>query len=188
MVVTHTARATAAILNKNLIRFLIMPELCLMIMDATELKDAIAKYVAATSSVEQALATGTDLDNKASDGWSARMVVHHLADSETSSYSRLRSLLAEKTPPTLIGYDEGNWAITPSLGYESSDIKNSLAVYKSVRTATADVLNRLTVSDLAKEGIHTERGKYTVQDWLRIYSKHPTDHAEQIVKAFKGLA
>jgi hypothetical protein len=50
------------------------------------------------------------------------------------------------------------------------------------------VLNRLTISDLTKEGIHSERGKYTVADWLRIYSKHPVDHAEQITKAFKGLA
>lgn len=157
-------------------------------MYANELKTAISNYINATSSVEEALSQGTDLDNRAPDGWSARMVVHHLADSETSSYSRLRSLLAEKTPPTLIGYDEGNWAITPALGYEKSDIKNSLAVFKAVRASTADVLSRITLDDLAKEGIHSERGKYTVQDWLRIYSKHPVDHAEQIVKAFKGLS
>lgn len=157
-------------------------------MDANELKAAISKYVAATNSVDEALSQGSDLDKRAPEGWSARMVVHHLADSETSSYSRLRSLLGEKTPPTLMGYDEGNWAITPALGYETSDIKNSLAVYKAVRASSADVLNRISVSDLAKEGIHSERGKYTLEDWLRIYSKHPIDHAEQIVKAFKGLA
>jgi hypothetical protein len=87
-----------------------------------------------------------------------------------------------------MGYDEGNWAVTPALGYQTADIKNSLAVYKAVRTSSADVLNRLTVADLAREGIHSERGKYTLEDWLRIYSKHPADHAEQIVKAFKGLA
>ena len=157
-------------------------------MDANELKAAISKYVAATDAVDEALSQGSDLDKRAPEGWSARMVVHHLADSETSSYSRLRSLLGEKTPPTLMGYDEGNWAITPALGYETSDIKNSLAVYKAVRASSADVLNRILVSDLAKEGIHSERGKYTLEDWLRIYSKHPVDHADQIVKAFKGLA
>jgi hypothetical protein len=133
-------------------------------MDANELKAAISKYVAATNAVDEALSQGTDLDHKAPEGWSARMVVHHLADSETSSYSRLRSLLG------------------------TSDIKNSLAVYKAVRASSADVLNRISVSDLAKEGIHSERGKYTLEDWLRIYSKHPVDHADQIVKAFKGLA
>jgi len=157
-------------------------------MDANQLKVAISNYISATNAVDEALSQGTDLDHKAPEGWSARMVVHHLADSETSSYSRLRSLLGEKTPPTLMGYDEGNWAITPALGYQTSDIKNSLAVYKAVRASSADVLNRITIADLAKEGIHTERGKYTLEDWLRIYSKHPVDHAEKIVKAFKGLA
>ena len=37
------------------------------------------------------------------------MVVHHLADSETNSYLRLRKLLAEDGP-TLQGYDEAHWA------------------------------------------------------------------------------
>jgi len=157
-------------------------------MNETELKAAISKYISATNAVEDALSQGTDLDKRAPEGWSARMVVHHLADSETSSYSRLRSLLGEKTSPTIMGYDEGNWAITPSLGYQTSDINNSLAVYKAVRASSADVLNRISVSDLEKEGMHSERGKYTVADWLRIYTKHPVDHAEQIVKAFKGLA
>jgi hypothetical protein len=157
-------------------------------MDANELKTAISNYISATNAVDEALSQGSDLDKKAPEGWSARMVVHHLADSETSSYSRLRSLLGEKTPPTLMGYDEGNWAVTPSLGYQTAEIKNSLAVYKAVRASSADVLNRLTVADLAREGIHSERGKYTLEDWLRIYSKHPIDHADQIVKAFKGLA
>ena len=152
-------------------------------MDANELKIA-----SATTVVEEALTQGSDLDNRATDGWSARMVVHHLADSETSSYSRLRSLLAEKTIPTLVGYDEGNWAITPALGYQTFDIKNSLAVYKAVRASSLDVLNQITVADLAKEGLHSERGKYTLADWLRIYAKHPVDHAEQIVKSFKGLS
>ena len=157
-------------------------------MDVNELKIAISNYASATTSVEEALTQGRDLDNRATDGWSARMVIHHLADSETSSYSRLRSLLAEKTIPTLVGYDEGNWAITPALGYQTFDIKNSLAVYKAVRASSLDVLNQITVADLAKEGLHSERGKYTLADWLRIYAKHPVDHAEQIVKAFKGLS
>lgn len=157
-------------------------------MDVNDLKIAVSNYAFATTSVEEALTQGSDLDNRATDGWSARMVIHHLADSETSSYSRLRSLLAEKTIPTLVGYDEGNWAITPALGYQSFDIKNSLAVYKAVRASSLDVLNQITVADLAKEGLHSERGKYTLADWLRIYAKHPVDHAEQIVKAFKGLA
>ncbi len=157
-------------------------------MDNSELKTAISNYISATASIEEALSKSDNLDMRAPDGWSARMVVHHMADSETSSYSRMRSLLGEKSEPTLMGYDEGNWAITPALGYETADITNSLAVYKAVRASTADVLQRITLADLERTGIHSERGKYSFADWLRIYTKHPLDHAQQIEKAFKGLA
>ena len=50
------------------------------IMDNNEFKIAISNYIKATDSVDEALAQGGDLDNKAAQGWSARMVVHHLAD------------------------------------------------------------------------------------------------------------
>ena len=41
------------------------------------------------------------------EGWSPRMVVHHLADSESNSYLRLRKLLAEDRP-IVQGYDEAS--------------------------------------------------------------------------------
>lgn len=43
------------------------------------------------------------------EGWSPRMVVHHLADSESNSYLRLRKLLAEDRP-IVHGYDEAEYA------------------------------------------------------------------------------
>ena len=41
------------------------------------------------------------------EGWSPRMVVHHLADSESNSYVRLRKLLAEDRPIVQC-YDEAS--------------------------------------------------------------------------------
>ncbi len=54
--------------------------------------------------------SASDLDRKSSsDPWTPRMVIHHVTDSETNSYLRLRRLVSE--PGTLIqGYDEGVWA------------------------------------------------------------------------------
>jgi hypothetical protein len=34
--------------------------------------------------------------------------------------------------------------------------------------------------------MHSERGKFTLADWIRAYSKHPRDHAEQIEKALNA--
>lgn len=131
--------------------------------------------------------TPENIDTHHPEGWSARQVVHHMADSEAQSYARLRRLLAEPGS-TIQGYDEDAWSRSPKLGYETLPIEHSLAVFEAVRAASADLLERLEPSDLDLHGEHTERGRFTVTDWVRIYSKHPADHAEQLVKALRGEA
>ena len=65
--------------------------------------------------------TADQLDVKYPEGWSARQIIHHLADSEAQSYARLRRLVAE--PGTLIqGYDEGAWGENSTLGYSELPI------------------------------------------------------------------
>src|SRR5262245_66013631 len=67
-------------------------------MDTEKRAELIERYRAGIGEVEAALegANEADLDAVPADGeWSARMVVHHLADSEANSYVRVRTLLAE---------------------------------------------------------------------------------------------
>jgi hypothetical protein len=142
----------------------------------------IALYRAGYAEVEAALAGATDADldrRPANDGWTAREVVHHLADSETTSYIRLRRLLAEDGP-TLQGYDEAEFA--RRLWYDRP-ISISLSVFQAVRASSAEILDRLTDSHWSRGGVHTESGDYTVEDWLQIYADHAFDHAEQIRRA-----
>ncbi len=110
------------------------------------------------------------------------MVVHHLADSETNSYLRLRKLLAEDGP-MLQGYDEAHWAEV--LHYDRP-IEASLAVFRGVRASSSDLLDRATEDDWERSGVHTESGPYTVEDWLRIYAAHGHEHAHQIQRARDG--
>jgi hypothetical protein len=146
--------------------------------------DLVARYRDGVGQVEDALAgaSGDELDRRDGDGWSARMVAHHLADSETNSYLRLRRLLADEAPALIAGYDEERWAQTPQLGYDGP-IEPSMAVFRAVRAASGDVLGRLSPSDLDREGVHSESGRYSVRDWLTIYASHAEDHAEQIRRA-----
>jgi hypothetical protein len=135
------------------------------------------------------LAVGTPaelLDVHHENGWSARQVIHHMADSEAQSYSRLRRLVAEPEGSVIQGYDEAAWAACEALGYASADVENSIAVYAAVRASSLDLLKRLTEEDLNKSGVHTEAGKYTVDRWLTTYTKHPHDHGDQLVRATKG--
>jgi hypothetical protein len=45
----------------------------------------------------------------------------------------------------------------------------------------------LSEEEWGRVGTHTESGPYGVEDWLRIYAAHCHDHADQILRARKGL-
>jgi len=147
--------------------------------------ELIQRYQAGVGLIDAALAklSDADLDRSDDGGWTARMVIHHLADSETNAYVRLRRLLAEPSGTTILGYDEERWATCAPLGYTTQPIDDSLAVLRAVRTASARVLTQITQEDFDREGVHTESGRYTVRDWLNIYPRHAEEHAEQILKA-----
>lgn len=127
-----------------------------------------------------------DLDLKHPDGWSARQVIHHLADSEAQSYARLRRLIAEPLGSIIQGYDEGAWAESAILGYNNLPIDESLRVFSAVRAASLTIFRRLADADLDRWGEHTERGKITIRDWHASYSQHPMDHAGQLERALRG--
>jgi hypothetical protein len=124
------------------------------------------------------------LDRRPAPGeWSARQVVHHLADSETMSAIRLRRLLTEDNP-VIEGYDENAWAAR--LHYEARPVAASLELLRTVRAASAELLSHLAPEDWERAGTHTESGPYSVQTWLETYARHPHDHADQIRRAAGG--
>jgi DinB superfamily len=109
--------------------------------------------------------------------WSAHEVVCHAADSETNAAARIRFLAAEKSP-TILGYDQAHWA--RALDYHAAPVEPAMATVAAVRGQTAELLRRLPESVWAAEGTHTESGRYTADDWLRIYAEHLEKHSRQI--------
>ena len=151
-------------------------------MDAEVRKDAIKQYKDGYRVVAEALAGATDaeLDARPAPGkWSAREIVHHLADSEMTAAVRLRLLVATDKP-VIAGYDQEEFARRL---YYDRPIEASIEAFKSARRTTAEVLERMTAAEWAREGTHTEHGTYTVERWLEIYSTHAHTHAEQIIVA-----
>lgn len=152
-------------------------------MTSNERADLIERYRAGSAAVEEAIAgiTDAELDRRpAGEGeWTAREVIHHLADSESMAYIRLRRLIAEDDP-VIQGYDEPEWA--RRLHYDRP-IEPSLAVLKAVRGASLQLLESITDAEWARTGTHTESGPYSVDAWLSTYSAHPQDHANQIRRA-----
>ena len=145
------------------------------------MQELAEKYQIATQEFLNLVAqiSPNQLDKADKEGWTPRQVIHHLADSEAQSYSRLRRLIAE--PGSLIqGYDENKWAESSQLGYKSEDVQSSLEVFKAVRQASYELIKRLSEKDLELSGAHSESGAYSVGKWIKTYINHPLDHANQI--------
>ena len=155
-------------------------------MDATERLALIEQYRAGHQDVVDALEgiTEGELDAQPGGGqWSPRQIAHHLADSELTSAIRLRRLLAEQRP-VISGYDEEEFA--RRLHYDRP-IESSLEALRAARLSSASLLERLTEQEWTREGTHSQSGRYTVEDWLRIYTAHAHDHAAQIRRARQGV-
>lgn len=151
-------------------------------MEINEITQIAKEYEQATQVFLAAFAqlSPADLDKAKQDGWNARQIIHHLADSEAQSCARLKRLIAQ--PGSVIqGYDENIWAQNPTLGYSQLPIENSLALFKASRAASLEILNRLKVEQLSNSGVHTESGTYDVRKWLKSYINHPKDHAKQLL-------
>ena len=81
-------------------------------MDPQERNKLINQYKDGYRVVAEALAGATDeeLDARPAPAkWTAREIVHHLADSEMTSAIRLRLLIAVDTPQ-IVGYDQDEFA------------------------------------------------------------------------------
>lgn len=109
--------------------------------------------------------------------WSAREIVHHLADSESFSAQRLRKLLAEEYP-VIQGYDQEKYAIL--LRYNLRPIEPALEAFRAARASTMQLIETMSEDDWKLKGWHTEHGVYTPELWLEIYAVHAHNHAAQI--------
>ena len=151
-------------------------------MDHQKRAELIAQYKDGYREVEAALegAPDKELDSRPAPGkWSAREIVHHLADSEMTSAIRLRLLVAEENA-AIRPYDEKVFATR--LHYQRP-IAHSLLAFQAARLSTGDLLDAMTDADFAKKGTHPEHGSYGVERWLEIYAEHAHRHADQIRRA-----
>lgn len=116
--------------------------------------------------------------------WSIRQIVHHMPDSEASSFVRCRKIIAQSGESVDV-YDQDVWA--ENACYDKRDVELSLALFDMLRRSTADLLDH--VEDSVWENnfvMHPEDGKLTLGYWLEIYNNHVTKHCGQIERTLKA--
>jgi hypothetical protein len=149
-------------------------------MTSQERQELIAKYREGYNEVTRSLEgfppdslTAHPIEGK----WSAAEIVHHLADSETTSGLRLRRLLVEDHP-LIQGYDQDAYA--GRLNYNNREMAPALDAFRSARATAAQLFEFMSDADWHREGTHSESGSYSVEGWLTIYASHAHNHAAQI--------
>jgi hypothetical protein len=153
-------------------------------MDINTRKKLIEQYKDGYRVVSEALAglSERDLDTRLPGKWSVREIVHHLSDSEMVASVRLRRIVAEDRPG-IRPSDMGGYA--RRLFYDRP-IQNSLELFRVVRLSTAEILDRMTDTEWAREGIQSDGGRFSAAKWLEIFSQHAQTHADQIRRTRTG--
>jgi hypothetical protein len=109
-------------------------------------------------------------------GWTARQVVHHIADSHINAFVRMKLVLTEDHP-TVKPYDENSWA---AMNDYTLDIAPSMAIVSGVQERMADLLDDVKDEEWSRTLNHPERGVETMQDLLDMYAYHGKHHVDQI--------
>ncbi|UUZ83464.1 bacillithiol transferase BstA [Paenibacillus sp. P26] len=110
-------------------------------------------------------------------GWTARQVVHHLADSHMNSFIRFKLALTEREP-VIKPYDEAAWAQLPDTA--NADPELSLALLDALHARWSLLLRGLTTEEWHRSFVHPERGLVRLYENTAMYAWHGNHHLAHI--------
>lgn len=106
-------------------------------------------------------------------GWTARQVIHHLADSHTQALTRFKWALTENQP-TIKAYKQDAWAELPDSKLE---IEPSLKMIDGIHERMVALFETFTEADWNRTFIHPETGiTYTLTRTVATYAWHGKHH------------
>jgi hypothetical protein len=115
--------------------------------------------------------------------WSVRFILHHLADSETVLFDRIRRILSEPKQ-VLWAFDQDAWA--KGLDYSTIPLDLSRRIYDAVRAGIIYQARMHYDKSGHREFVHSETGIRTLKDEFDKVVSHNEHHLEQIDLALKG--
>lgn len=115
--------------------------------------------------------------------WPIRFILHHLADSETVLFDRIRRILSEPRQVLWV-YDQDAWA--KGLDYSQLPLDLSCRVYESVRNAIIYHARLRYQSHGHLEFVHSVTGVRTLREEFDKVASHNAHHLAQIRAALSG--
>ena len=114
--------------------------------------------------------------------WSVKFILHHLADSETVLFDRIRRVISEPRQVIWV-YDQDAWA--RGLEYGTLPLDMSRRIYESVRNAIIYYANRHYEEKGHLEFVHSVTGVRTLKDEFDKVADHNEHHLKQIRSALR---
>ena len=115
--------------------------------------------------------------------WTVRFILHHLADSETVLFDRIRRVLSE--PRQVIwAFDQDAWAM--GLDYSRMPLDLSRRIFEAVRAGIVYQARRHYDTSGQREFVHSETGVRTLKAEFDKVAAHNEHHLAQIRLALKG--
>ena len=115
--------------------------------------------------------------------WPVRFILHHLADSETVLFDRIRRVLSEPRQVLWV-YDQDAWA--RGLDYSRVPLEISRRIYESVRSAIIYYAGLHYESKGRLEFVHSVDGVRTLKDEFDKVASHNEHHLGQIRLALRS--
>ena len=111
--------------------------------------------------------------------WSITEILAHLVDAEIVVSWRMRIMIGQSSIP-IPAVDQHAWAQT--FDYQRHDSQISLETFRVLRENNLRMLRALPQHLWENYGIHSERGKETLADIVRMYAGHDLNHLAQVEK------
>ena len=109
--------------------------------------------------------------------WSVIEVAQHLADTELAYGYRVRMVLTHDAWP-VEAFDRDGWA--RELRYRDAPLTGAIDQLRALREANLRLYRSLDAGQLARTGVHVERGRETIATWIRLLAGHDLVHRRQI--------
>jgi uncharacterized damage-inducible protein DinB len=119
-----------------------------------------------------------------SEGWTARQVVHHVADSHMNAYIRFRLALTEDRP-TIKPYDETAWAKLPDA--MDGPLEVSLDLLDALHSRLVSLMRSWGEAEWKREFMHPERGPMTLERNAALYAWHGRHHTAHVTSLRKRM-
>jgi hypothetical protein len=110
-------------------------------------------------------------------GWTARQVVHHVADSHLNAFVRVKLTLTEINP-VIKPYEQHLWAELPDSRLPA---EVSLSLLEALHARLMAVLDSVNGADWAREWTHPAQGRtYTLDTLAAMYAWHGRHHTAHL--------